>query len=156
MAPQNSTASTHRGDGVGGRDFEHAGEPLNLKASSTQVEYQPPLIITVAPLGRGRFRAEFHGRVIVASSRTPFVDAARVLIARGHDPNIVLAMQHVGDDAFALRAVLGIAARLAVLENDRHAPKFIRWEAYPRWGTGQPVAVAPESHAGAPHDGGAP
>jgi hypothetical protein len=156
MASEHSTTSTHRGDGAGGRDFEHAGEPLYVKANSTQVEYQPPLIITVAPLGRGRFRAELDGCVIVASSRTPFVDAARVLIARGHDPNVLLAMQRVGDDAFALRAALGIAARLAVLENDRHAPKFIRWEAYPRWGIGQPVALALESHAGAPHDGGGP
>jgi hypothetical protein len=40
-------------------------------------ESQSPLVIVVELVGRGRYRARLDGRVIVASSRQPFVDAGR-------------------------------------------------------------------------------
>jgi hypothetical protein len=62
----------------------------------------------------GGFRAYVGGRVIVASSRQPFLDAARVLIGEGHNPRTILEMRHVGTDHIALCSPLWAAAKLDV------------------------------------------
>src|SRR5258707_4965341 len=66
---------------------------------------------------RGRSSASLpDGTVIVRSSRQAFLDAARVLVAAGHDPDSWLEGWRPGATAFALRARLGIAAGLTVDE----------------------------------------
>ena len=111
------------------------------------------LIITVAPalkppsrrrsgeseIDPGRFMASVGGRVLVRSSRQPFLDAARVLVGEGHDPSVMVAMRHAGGTADALRAKLGVAARLTVAEA---ATRFARWRPHPGWSAGNPLAGA--------------
>ena len=46
-----------------------------------------PIRIVIAPIGRGRYSAHLGERLLVASARTPFFDAARVLLAEGIDPD---------------------------------------------------------------------
>jgi hypothetical protein len=60
---------------------------------------RPALVIVVSPAGApGRFEARLPGtdNLLAASSRQPFVDAARVLIAHGHDPGAAVVMKHRG------------------------------------------------------------
>lgn len=66
---------------------------------------------------RGRSRASLHDEtVLVASSRQPFLDAARVLFEAGYDADCWLEGWRPEAKAFALRARLGTAARLTVNE----------------------------------------
>ena len=112
---------------------------LNLsRAKDTAARFEhiapappPPLItgpridITISPclkkamMGGGKVhRDEFNtylgDRLLCSSSRTPFVDAARALIAAGHDPEATLVMRHRGSNHDALWAKLGYAATLTV------------------------------------------
>jgi hypothetical protein len=81
--------------------------------------------LLVSPSKSGLFEATLDGRVI-CTSRQPFVDAARVLMAEGCDPKAVLTMRHVGSDIVALTAKLAVAAGLSVGGNDRFHP----WAPY--------------------------
>jgi hypothetical protein len=67
------------------------------------------------------------GTVLVGSSRQPFLDAARVLIAAGYDPDCWLEGWRPGATAFALRARLGIAAGLTV---DETRTVFAPWKPF--------------------------
>jgi hypothetical protein len=78
----------------------------------------------------GRFGASLpDGTVIVGSSRQPFLDAARVLIASGYDPDTWLEGWRAGATAFALRARLATAAGLTV---DETRTVFARWKPFSR------------------------
>jgi hypothetical protein len=87
-----------------------------------------PLVLVVEPVGGGKFSASREdGRVIVASSRTPFLDSARILISEGYDPTRMLIMRHARAPAVdAFIAKVGTAARTAVSEATG-PPKFCRW-----------------------------
>ena len=91
------------------------------------------ILIFVEPVSRGRFCARLAdgGRVIVRSSRQPFLDAARRLIDLGYDPTTLLVMRHAGSDTDCLIAQIGAAAKLRVKE-DRGRPRFVPWEPIPR------------------------
>jgi hypothetical protein len=100
-----------------------AGPPATIK------------IILEAVNRRGRSRASLPDEtVLVASSRQPFLDAARVLIAAGYDPGCWLEGWRAGATAFALRARLGIAAGLTV---DETRTVFAPWKPF------SPSAVSP-------------
>jgi hypothetical protein len=74
--------------------------------------------------------ASLDGRVLVQLSRQPLLDAARVLVGEGHDPGAIITMRHVGSATDALRARLGVAARLTVAEA---ATRFAGWKPHPGW-----------------------
>jgi hypothetical protein len=110
-------------------------------------------VIEVQPLGRGLFAARLDGRLLVASSRQPFLDAARILLAgiradhdrgrgdhhgdhdrgdhdRGRgdaDHSIDIIVMRHGSGTESLRARLEVAARLTIEESDRRPPRFKRW-----------------------------
>ena len=87
-----------------------------------------PLKIVVAPSprGAGRFEARLDGEDRVwCVSKMPFLDAARALIAAGHDADAILEMCRPGASSYALRAPLKIAAQLDVAETP-FGPKFVR------------------------------
>jgi len=87
-------------------------------------------VVVVAPVDRcDRFSAHLEdGRLLVKTSRQPFLDAARVLLAEGADPHTTILMRHRGSDVNALRAQLGVAAGLTVREEDGRPPRFARWK----------------------------
>jgi hypothetical protein len=76
------------------------------------------------------FDATVDGQVIIERSSTPFCDAARRLVDLGYDGNADLVMKHAGSDVDALRARIGVAARLMVRE-DRGAPQFVPYQQMP-------------------------
>ena len=84
---------------------------------------------------RGRSRSLLPDQtVLVGSSRQPFLDAARVLVAAGYEPDGWLEGWQTGATAFALRAQLGIAAGLTI---DETRTIFAPWKPF------SPSAVSP-------------
>lgn len=77
-----------------------------------------------------RYEARLDGEV-VTTSRTPFLSAARVLLERGHSSDTILMMSHAGSDTVALRATLGAAAKLTVIESETVGPRFGRYRPPP-------------------------
>jgi hypothetical protein len=58
--------------------------------------------LTVYPVGNDKFRGELDGEVLVARSRQPLVDAARVLLRRGYSEDFLLGAWHAGSPHHAL------------------------------------------------------
>jgi hypothetical protein len=75
----------------------------------------------------GLFKARLGDRLLY-TSRQPFLDGARILLAEGHDPADTISMRHAGRDAIAMTAKLMVAAKLTV--NER-GPYFERWRPMP-------------------------
>lgn len=97
------------------------------------------------------------GKDIIATSRTPFLAAARALIDRGHSPDMVLTMSHEGHDTVALRSTLRAAASLRVVENDTAGPRFGRYRPPPAEGrfpvvTGRAKTAGSGSACVVPHE----
>jgi hypothetical protein len=116
-----------------------SGQPARPRDNPDHQSDQP-LVIVVEPVGhRGRFGARLEGRVLVASSRTPFCDAARVLLAEGVDPATRIVMRHAGSATDALSATVSGAAQLTVEDGD--SPRFRKW---------RPLLKAPSRWEGAP------
>ena len=83
-------------------------------------------VATPSPRGAGRYEARLDGEDRVwCVSRVPFLDAARALIAAGHDADAILEMCRPGASSWDLRAPLQIAAQLDVAETP-FGPKFVR------------------------------
>jgi hypothetical protein len=79
---------------------------------------------------RGMFEARLpDGRVLVASSRTPFCTAARVLVSEGCDLEDAIQMVRQVGGTVALTGQLGKVAELTVHERDRGKPRFVRFDA---------------------------
>lgn len=77
---------------------------------------------------RGRSSASLRdGTILVGSSRQPFLDAARVLIAGGYDPVSWLEGWRTGATVFALRAQLGTVAGFTV---DETKTVFASWKPF--------------------------
>jgi hypothetical protein len=96
-------------------------------SDESSIAAAPPIIIVVSPTtSAGFFQAklEYVNEVLVQNSRQPFFDAARVLVEKGYDSNVLLVMKHLGSDIAALRAQLGEAAKLRV-EEGPHGPRFV-------------------------------
>jgi hypothetical protein len=105
-------------------------EAQRRKANARQHSNSPATIkIVLEAINRpGRSSASLpDGTVLVGSSRQPFLDAARVLIAAGYDPDSWLEGWRPGATAFALRARLGIAAGLTV---DETKTVFAKWKPF--------------------------
>ena len=98
---------------------------------SERTDYSSQIVISVTPDERpGRYRAYTESETKpLCRSRQPFLDSARKLIARGHDPQTMLVMRWAGAKDWALRGSLGAAAKLTV---DEHNGTFAKWKAYSR------------------------
>jgi hypothetical protein len=105
-------------------------------------------LCVISPNGApGRFDATVNGEQLVVSSRTPFLDAARILVERGYDTNSVLIARHAGSDINCLIAKIGVAAALTVAEGERDAPRFRSWKAMPSREGSVPVRKTVPVHA---------
>jgi hypothetical protein len=72
------------------------------------------ILITIAPVGHlENWSASIDGRVICASVRSPFVSAAKALLAEGHPPETEIAMQHKGSSIIAMHGKIGTLTALA-------------------------------------------
>jgi hypothetical protein len=84
-------------------------------------------LVVISPNGApDHYDGFVDGELLVASSRQPFVDAARVLPERGADSNSWLVLRHAASDTDSLRAKVGVAAKLTVRDRAVGVPKFRR------------------------------
>lgn len=96
------------------------------------------ITITVNPSSPGCFDARIRtatgDRVLLQGSRTPFCNAARVLLRDAlAQPEDTLVMRHAGSDHDALRASVSVAAGLAIDEEGGGGPpRFRKWKPHPR------------------------
>lgn len=90
------------------------------------------IVIVIAERERrdGKYSAWHNGELILEGVKEPFLDAARVLLARGFDPKARYVMRRSPDGPDALLSTLGTAAKLAVRENDHVGPIFCPWKPY--------------------------
>jgi hypothetical protein len=82
------------------------------------------IYLVVAPTRAGMFEARIDG-LLICTSRQPFLDAARVLLAEGFAPDAYLVMRHVGSAHDSLSASIGAAAQLTV-EHSVHGKPVLR------------------------------
>jgi hypothetical protein len=91
---------------------------LNRYSRDPTVGITTNVIIEVSEIGRcGMYEARHELRVL-CTSRQPFLDGARKLIVLGFDPDATLLMYRSGTQDWALRAVLGVAAKHTVDEHN--------------------------------------
>jgi hypothetical protein len=69
------------------------------------------------------------GGELLGRSRSPFIDGARALLARGFPTHTNIEMRRADSDVISMRAVLGVAACLAVTDNRIGRPVFRRQKA---------------------------
>ena len=115
-------------------------EQLRKPADNSAQSAPAQLSIIVAPkIGMpGYFDAWLDdGSTWLCTSRSPLLDAARVLIGLGHPPQTILKARHRGAANVSLRARLGLAAVL-IVEESAHGPIFRRQRVAP-----QSAVVAP-------------
>jgi hypothetical protein len=88
--------------------------------------------IEITPTTGGRFKAYVETRLLVKSSRTPFLAAARVLANEGAQPDTKIQMRHRGSQTVSLISTIGVAAKLTVDESSKGgAPRFKKWQPVP-------------------------
>jgi hypothetical protein len=105
------------------------GASPTLSDSGRRAGMVEPLVIAMVVQGHV-LAGYFEGRVagddrVFVSSRTPFCDAARMLLELGFDGAAVLEMKHDGSTTECLRAPLSVAAGQTV-EESAHGPVFRR------------------------------
>jgi hypothetical protein len=86
---------------------------------------------------------------LLCTSRQPFLDAARVLVSEGLDPDAVLSVRHAGSAVVALSARLGVAAKLTVNES---GTRFVVWKAHPRVSQARIIGLDEPEAIPAPED----
>jgi hypothetical protein len=112
-----------------------------LEVHAANADRPSEVVITVTPDSRpSRYQAFVETeQEPLCVSRQPFLDGARKLLARGHDPETMLVMRWAGAEDWALRGPLGLAAKLTV---DEHNGVFAKWKPYSRSAV-QPGRAAP-------------
>jgi hypothetical protein len=104
------------------------------------------MIVNRTPRKRGLFDPPYEARLLgerepLAISETPFLDAARALLARGDDPQTEIVMGRSSSDVGCLRSTIGAAAKLTVREDSRRRPMFVAYEPFCCAGIAAPVEV---------------
>ena len=97
-----------------------------------------PLTINVSPAFDGQgvrrhglFFADLDGRQLCIS-RQPLLDASRVLLAEGIDPETPIVTRHAGADFDAMMSTVGAAAGMTVSEGNTRSATFVPYKAFRR------------------------
>jgi hypothetical protein len=112
-----------------GMKMRNDKKPVPVNAT----DWPAQIVIIITPdIRPSRYRAHVEGdQETLCVSRQPFLDGARKLIARGHDPQTILVMRWAGAKDWTVRGPLGVAAKLTV-----------EWKPYSRSAV-PPVSVNP-------------
>ena len=93
-----------------------------MTAASIATAQGAPMRISITPSGR-KWRASFNDETLCVSA-SPLIKSARILIAKGVDPNRTIEMWHQHAHAWSLRGQLGaVAATLIDGETAFHPAK---------------------------------
>jgi hypothetical protein len=128
------TISTPYRDSYRDRNVSATGSASSVAQDEGPSEPSPdtlapsqPIFLIVEPVNRrGLFVARLaENSRILCKSRTPFTDAARVLLREGVDPKTILISRKAGQDYDSLRSTVGAAAKITV---DESKTRFARWK----------------------------
>jgi hypothetical protein len=98
-------------------------------AKQNEKEGREMITIVVSSANADYFYATIDGKV-VCKSRTPFLTAARYLLAHGTHSRSKIRMVHANNlEEISLLSTVGAAAKLTVEEGDK-PPRFRPWRAY--------------------------
>jgi hypothetical protein len=88
-------------------------------------------VVTINPRGGDRYLGAVNG-LQPWVSRTPFLVAARKLLALGYSPDDTIVMRHRGSEVDCPTSTVSVAARLRVSEPDdgKQSPIFRAWRPY--------------------------
>ena len=89
---------------------------------------------------RGPVYDAYLNGTLLCSSRTPFLDGARLLLSQGYPAKTVLRMRHEGSEHWSLQASIGKAAKLSVRDDRSSGPTFRAYEAMETGGSGSITA----------------
>jgi hypothetical protein len=104
------------------------------------------IIVNEASRKQGGFDPRYEAWLLgegepIAASKTPFLDAARALLARGEDPQTEIVMRRASSDVECLRSTIGTGAKLTVREDSSRRPMFVAYEPFSSAGMAAPVEV---------------
>jgi hypothetical protein len=106
VVPQKCTSPARFSDSGEARRSDRLGGPVNFRNSVSDGRLQ----VVVSPTASGRkWSATLDGNGLCVSA-SPFITSARILIAQGFDPNLVVEMWPAGADVWSLRGRLGAVA----------------------------------------------
>jgi len=89
------------------------------------------MILTLRPLGRGRYAAALTDGRILVECKTPIFSAARQLIREGVSEREPLIVHHVGSSTISTTTTVGTAARLTAEETDARGPRLRKYRPLP-------------------------
>lgn len=89
----------------------------------------PDMMIIVTPAGRSRFRIDLGGENLGISDE-PLYSTARILMARGENPDLVLGLKHAGSDTLCMTGRIGQLAGWTIVENAKTGPIRARYRAF--------------------------
>jgi hypothetical protein len=105
------------------------------------------IILTITEIDNsGRYDAHVDDRYLLTSA-SPFLDAARLLLEQGYDPNLRLQMRRPGRDQIDMSAPLGKAAGLVVKPGSSGCPIFARYRDRAQIGRPAPLVSQNEPAA---------
>lgn len=85
------------------------------------------IVVSEVPGRPSQFMATLNGSELV-TSKTPFLDSARALLASGYDPATILLMKWVGKDVVSLSGRLGELSKLDIRDDNSRGPEFIPYK----------------------------
>ena len=95
-----------------------------------------PLTINIRPAFDGQgmrrpglFLADLDGRQL-CNSRQPLLDASRVLLAEGVNPETPIASRHAGSGFDAMTSTVGAAVKWTVREDETRSPHLAAYKAF--------------------------
>lgn len=110
MARQKRASPARCGDSDEARTTDQLGGPVSSQNSVSDSRLQ----VVVSPTASGRkWRATLDGYALCVSA-SPFIKSARILIAKGFDPNCTIEMWRPRTDAWSLRGKLGAVAATVI------------------------------------------
>jgi hypothetical protein len=87
-----------------------------------------PLEIVLVRAGIGRYLATLDDKAIgIKPTRQPFFNAARALLALGHDPATMLEARYRGSKIIAMCSTIGEAAKWRIKETDKRGLEKLIW-----------------------------
>jgi hypothetical protein len=108
--------------------------PTSITRTAPNIHPSQTFKVLISHSGSGRYQArDTAGNLIVSDAREPFFESARVLLARGLDPDTLLLMaRSAAPDRIDMRARLGRAAGLTVANNSTWTPTLRRMQTNDR------------------------
>jgi hypothetical protein len=95
-------------------------------------------VLVIKPSSRAARFFGYLGDDLIVTSRQPFLDGARALLARGYDPATPYNMRHANSDALSfVTTTIGHAAGLSV--SDARTPRIQKFEPFD-WGAKEEAA----------------